>query len=558
MNQAAPATQILIVEDSPTQAYNLKITLESESFQVKVCNSGEEALKFLAEESIDLILTDIIMPGISGYDLCRAIKSDTRIRDIPVILLTTLREEQDIIQGIECGADNFINKPYDPQYLLARIYQVLNVSKRRLSKSGNVEVELMGRSLSVNQNTAQVLDFLVSSFEEYIRSKKLEDLPAEAIDSTSGLAQKAFELSRSQSELRRQTLILQSILTSMVEAVIVADERGNLITLNKAARDIFCNGKQPRSINDLEKLYQADQVTPLPDDKQPYNSAMSGETMDGIELFLPGSGNRLDYWLSCNVSVLKDELGLNKGAVIVFRDVTARKQLEQQVRHFYSMITHELRTPLTAIKGSLRLIEGGLAGDISNKAKDLVTMAVTESDRLIALINDILDITKIESGRLEINVSDLDPTELVRHTVNNMQSLADSASIKIITELNTNGTKVVGDRSRILQVLTNLLGNALKFSPTNSTILIRTLPADSNRLRFEIVDQGPGIAADKLNLLFKPFQQISSTSSHSIGGTGLGLHTCQLLIERQGGAIGVESEIGKGSNFWFELPLAII
>lgn len=551
-------TQILIVEDSPTQAFNLKMTLEMKAFQVKIAPNGEEALNMLSLELVDLILTDIIMPGMSGYDLCRAVKSNVKFRDIPVILLTTLKEEQDIIQGIECGADNFINKPYDPHYLLTRIYQVLNVSKMRTGTKEQVEVEFMGRSLVVNQNTAQILDFLVSSFEEYMRARRLEEAGKESLDGASALTQKAFELARAQVNSERQTTILQSILGSMVEAVVVTDESSNLIMLNKAAEELFsCDADNfPAKLSDLDRFYMPDQVTPMPKERQPFSRAMAGESVDQLEMFLPSNnGSNLSYWLSCNIRTLIDDSGERRGAVLVFRDVTARKQMEQQVRHFYSMITHELRTPLTAIKGSLRLIDGGLAGEITPKTRQLIQVAVSESDRLIALINDILDITKVESGRLELTITDLDPGELIAGTLTNMKTLIDASEISIITELNANN-KVLGDRSRVAQVLTNLLGNALKFSAKGTTIHLRTTLPGNERMRFEVIDQGPGIPQDKISLLFKPFQQIDVSSVRSVGGTGLGLHTCHLLMERQGGVIGVDSEIGKGSTFWFELPLS--
>lgn len=237
------------------------------------------------------------------------------------------------------------------------------------------------------------------------------------------------------------------------------------------------------------------------------------------------------------------------------RDITDRKQAEQNVNEFFSTVSHELRTPLSAVKGSLRLIEGGLAGEISREARDLLDIALSSCERLIRLVNDILDLRKLEAGRLDLKIKGVDSSLLIDEVLQGLAPYAQSHEVDLIKEDSRSSIKVEADHDRLVQVLTNLVGNAIKFSGKGASVKVRVESPDSDHARFSIEDNGPGIPEDKQHLLFMKFKQLDASDSRRQDGTGLGLAICKAIVGQHHGKIGVESQEGKGSKFWFELPL---
>jgi PAS domain S-box-containing protein len=233
-------------------------------------------------------------------------------------------------------------------------------------------------------------------------------------------------------------------------------------------------------------------------------------------------------------------------------DITERKEAEKRVSEFYSTVSHELRTPLTSIHASLRLIEGGLAGPVSDKISRLVTIARTESDRLIRLINDILDIRKIEAGRLELKLSEKPVDELVLGAFAATQGMAREAAVTLKQEIEYHGS-IKCDADRVVQILANFLSNAIKYSPHEAEVRLR-VESIGTMIRFSVSDSGPGIPEGEMHKLWGKFQQLDSSDTRQKGGTGLGLAISKGLAEQHGGRVGVESTVGKGTTFRVELP----
>jgi len=253
------------------------------------------------------------------------------------------------------------------------------------------------------------------------------------------------------------------------------------------------------------------------------------------------------------LSPVYDEYNKLIAFVGIQNDITARVEANARVADFYSMISHELRTPITSLKGTFSILAGGRAGELSERAVELVSLGLKETDRLIRLINNILDMKKIEAGKFDLTLKNLRPQELVEQTIISVKAFADQYNVGIIAEVNANDL-IKGDRDRLIQILTNLISNAIKFSDSGQTVTVKTLRRDNN-LRFCVTDTGPGIDPRNVPKLFRMFPQIDSPNQPK-GGTGLGLAICKSLVEEHGGSLGIETTLGQGSTFWFEIPCA--
>ena len=235
------------------------------------------------------------------------------------------------------------------------------------------------------------------------------------------------------------------------------------------------------------------------------------------------------------------------------RDITAQLEAERMKKEFTSTLSHELRTPLTSIIGSLQLINAGVLGDVPKDVAELTDIAERNGQRLLDLINDILDIEKIESGKLTLAPEAIRIDELVEEAVVLNKGFGDRFRVRFEAHGALAKSEVRGDRKRLLQVMTNLLSNAAKFSPEDDVVQITTEPCGAI-LRVGIHDRGPGIPEAFRARIFGRFNQADSTTSRQKGGTGLGLAICKRLIEMMDGKIGFEDRPGGGTTFWFELP----
>jgi len=245
-----------------------------------------------------------------------------------------------------------------------------------------------------------------------------------------------------------------------------------------------------------------------------------------------------------------------KRTLAVARDITERKHIEEVKSEFISTVSHELRTPLTSIRGSLGLLRGGVAGVLPDKAGSLVDIAADNCDRLVRLVNDILDIEKIESGQIEINISVLELEEVVLDAIAANATFAAQHGVRLVPPAAAPTIKVLGDRDRIVQVITNLLSNAVRFSPPGASVDVRVERRVPQRVRLSIEDRGPGVPDEFRSRIFEPFVQADTHDSIARGGTGLGLSIAKSIVDRLGGSIGHEPREGGGSRFYFELRSA--
>jgi DNA-binding response OmpR family regulator len=243
--------------------------------------------------------------------------------------------------------------------------------------------------------------------------------------------------------------------------------------------------------------------------------------------------------------------GRFSGSVLSFRDISQRYALDRLKDEFISTVSHELRTPLTSIRGALGLLSSGILGELNDKASNLLRIATTNSDRLVRLINDILDLERIQSGRAPITFRGVQLSQVVHQAIDGMQPVADAAGVLLIHD--TTQVEVSGDVDRLLQVMTNLLSNAVKFSPPNSTVSVMMRPGPTG-VTLAVIDQGRGIPADKLESIFGRFQQVDASDSRQKGGSGLGLAICRTIVHQHSGRIWAERNPVRGSTFRVYLP----
>jgi len=261
------------------------------------------------------------------------------------------------------------------------------------------------------------------------------------------------------------------------------------------------------------------------------------------------------FYNELTVSPVADAQGQLIAFVGIQNDITARIEAEQRISDFYSVVSHELRTPIAKIKSSLSIIADGEAGDVNDPVKRLVSISLNAADNLWKLIENILDFKKLESGKFRLLRQRLQLEQLVQSTIAEFEPVARKAGIYLQCKIE-DSVVINADGQRVVQVLENFLSNAVKFSPANSTVIVRCSRNDEQTIRVEVVDSGCGIALEDVPKLFEKFQQIDSPDSRLRGGTGLGLAICKAIIEAHGGKVGVSSDLRKGSKFWFELEIA--
>jgi signal transduction histidine kinase len=231
-------------------------------------------------------------------------------------------------------------------------------------------------------------------------------------------------------------------------------------------------------------------------------------------------------------------------------DITERKRLENE---FISLVSHELRTPMTSMMGALDLLSSGQLGTLTDQGKQVLDIATKNTERLIRLVNDILDLERMKSGKITMKKVRCDMAQLLIQAVETMKPMAKQGQVNL--KLEPCSIELEVDPDRILQTFTNLLSNAIKFSEPGETVWLKPI-LNSKHLQIAVEDRGRGIPADKLQVIFERFQQVDTSDSRQKGGTGLGLAICRHIIEQHDGRIWVESEFGRGSTFYISLPLS--
>ena len=400
--------------------------------------------------------------------------------------------------------------------------------------------------------------FLMVSIRQSIKDMRLmahrqAELEASKNSIEQEVVTRTAALKLSEQNLRDSEATIRAIFETAADSIVTVSENGSIETANQTCEEMF--GYQFHQIfgKHISTLIGSFEDQPCTPDSWP--KLRNRGKLRHSTLRLEGIGNsRSRGKFPIEISLSYVDLKGRKLITAIIRDSSERKEAEKRVSEFYSIVSHELRTPLTSIRGSLGLIEGGLTGDLSTETSELVGIARESCDRLIRLINDILDLKKLESGKFEFHKMEASPAELLNMAIAYTSGMAKDRGVRLEVGWATQQS-IMADMDRVNQVLVNLVSNAIKFSPRGSAVELSATTCGES-VRFAVRDSGKGIPLSDQHKLFNKFQQVDSSDRRQQEGTGLGLAICKAIIEQHGGTIGVESEQEKGSTFWFMVPVS--
>ncbi|MBI2842705.1 MAG: GAF domain-containing protein [Armatimonadetes bacterium] len=352
------------------------------------------------------------------------------------------------------------------------------------------------------------------------------------------------------SDLEAEKMKIEAVLTQLGDGVVVADSQGRIIMMNAAAERIVelpsTEGCGRGILEVFPKTYRGEVHSVIKHLQQ--SNPKDGLFWEQNVALLDGKTVRV------NMRPVFLKNGAFVGTASVMQDITEHVELDEAKSEFISTVAHELRTPLTALKGSLGLTLGGAAGEVEPRLRELMGIAQNNCDRLIRLVDDMLDVAKIESGHLSLDLQVVSIKDRVARAVNQMRELASERQVKLAARTMGRPRSVVCDGDRIEQVVTNLLANAIRFAPAGSTVDI-VVSQVHGYVKVNVTDRGPGIPTGEQKKVFEKFYQVSGQSWARDGGSGLGLAISKAIVEQHGGKIGLRSTEGKGSTFFFLLPV---
>jgi len=338
---------------------------------------------------------------------------------------------------------------------------------------------------------------------------------------------------------------MESMVEGMAEGVIMLDEDDEIVVINPRAKDILGFGlKEAATSGMLKEKFHA-----LGLDKA-FEECKTVKHLITKEINIANDGAAV---VRCDITAVKNSAGEAIGIVAILRDITKEKEVDKMKSEFISTVSHELRTPLTTMREFISIIADEIPGKLSKEQRDYIEIIRGNIDRLSRLINDLLDISKIEAGKIELKRSFITLSNLIKDVVATLKPKADAKHIELKTSFQAFLPRVYIDADRIVQVFTNLIENAIKFTPQNGKITVKMINKE-NVIECSVSDTGAGIAPENLGKVFSRFQQFGRVAGGGAKGTGLGLAITRELVHMHQGKIRVESEPGKGAAFIFTLP----
>ena len=541
---------ILMVDDRPENLLALEAILEPLGQRLVRAHSGEEALRQLLGRDFALILLDVQMPGMNGFECARLIKARERSKFIPIIFLTAIsKEEEYVFQGYEVGAVDYLFKPFQPDILRSKVsvFVDLYLKQRQLS-----EQELMLR-----EGQRQELE-LRHMRQLWVSEARFADVVRSAMDAIVGFERDGTITTFNAAAARMFGVDSEEAVGSSVRRLFPAESGDVLARLRGGPHQAA--GEAPGAEGQV--VNHAETLTGL---------RASGETfpLEATVSSLDTDGRRTFTLIARDVSERKAaEEALRAQAVDLERSAAELKALNAELSirqeeleramtarsRFYASMSHELRTPINAILGYSTLLLESIYGPLNEKQAEGITRTHKAAKHLLELVNDVLDLSKIEAGKIELRPQPVVFPLLVEDLFVTVRPLADQFGSELTLAAQEEPLRIVSDPRRIRQILLNLLSNAIKFGG-GKPIRVATVPRDDGGVVVEVTDQGAGIPQEDLDKIFQEFVQLGRTQLQE--GTGLGLPISRRLAEMLHGTLEVESTVGEGSVFRLTLPPTI-
>ncbi|MGB6064011.1 MAG: response regulator [Desulfomonilaceae bacterium] len=567
---------ILIVEDSPMQAKRLRLLLEQHGYKAMIAYNGREGLQAASNYKPSLIVSDVIMPVLDGYEMCRILKRDEDLKHIPIVLLTSLSNPQDVFLGLESGADSYVSKPFQAESLLARIESVLAASVH--IKTGkeleDLEIVVGEKRYVITSSRHQILNLLLSTYQDAVEqnrnlremrtklvmlNERLETLVAER---TASLRREIAERKRTEQDLASEKERLSVTLRSIGDGVITTDTEGKIVLVNRAAEDLTGWPQEETVGKSLTKIFDLTGTKEFAGGETVVQNILkTGALLSLDDEIILRSRNGLERTVAVSGTPIFDRMSRIIGAVLVFRDITERKKMEEERTKAQKLesvgilaggIAHDFNNLLTAILGNVTLAKmSSVAGD---KIFDRLEEAEKASLRAKNLTHQLLTFSK-GGAPLKKTAS---VAQLLRDSV---WFALSGSNVRCDLSVPNDLWMVEVDEGQISQVIHNLVINADQAMPEGGTVKVyaenaATVPPhhsdalsnDRKYVRVSVQDEGIGIAPEHLSKVFDPYFTTKQK------GSGLGLASCYSILRNHDGFVTVESDLGTGTTFHVYLP----
>ena len=511
--------EILMVDDRPENLLALEAILEPLGQRLVKAHSGEEALRKLLTHDVAVILLDVQMPGMNGFDTAQLIKSRERTRFIPIIFLTAIsKEEEYVFRGYQVGAVDYISKPFQPDVLRAKVA---------------VFVDL------------------------HLKQKRLGEQEALLRESERRMTEMRHMREMLHSEAR-----FKDIVSTAMDAIVIFDEDERITHFNGAAGRMFgiaADAAVGKSLGELFPDHESTKMLRAMCGEAPERPAMGeGESEDAPKVIslsgLRTSGEHFPAEASISCFDGKD----GKHYTLIVRDISERMRQQEQLEQamaarsrFYASMSHELRTPINAVLGYSTLLLENIYGPLNEKQAEGIQRTQRAARHLLELVNDVLDLSKIEAGKIDLRLQPVSFPSVVEELFVTVRPLADKHHTSLALDHPAEPITIVSDPRRLRQIMLNLLSNAIKFG-AGKPICVRVTGSKEEGVAIEVIDHGDGIPAADQDRIFQEFVQLNKAQIQE--GTGLGLPISRRLAELLGGTLTLESEPGKGSTFRLTLP----
>jgi len=541
---------------------------KSEQWEIIEAGDGIAGLKMARSERPDLICLDVILPGLSGFEVCHKIRRDPLISSVPILMVTSLTKKEDVVKGLKSGANDYIVKPFSHLEVLARVKASLDTKMimkdlEERSSSFQLAWEVLEATTST-LDIRQVLFSIVEKAALVLKANRCSIITVEKQGPGDEAPLSGQVLaSHDDPEIGGINIHLEKY-----PEILRAFETGEYVLIENIQNDPIMESVRDRisSLGD-----QSIMAVPLSFRGEVLGALLLRTTRDGIpfsreditmaRLIAGASSNALRNAYLFERIELKNERLLNLNEELKRANIEL-ENLSKMKSDFVSMVSHELRTPLTSIIGFSELLAEEHVGELTGDQEDYIRQILRKSKDLLTLINDLLDSGSLETGKIAMRFREIELNPIISSVLSSTRHVTDVQPV-VNPLIPDDLPSFEADAEKVTQVLTNLVTNALKFSPPGSpvdiragTIMGRRESDKADLIHISVVDRGMGIHEDHRDLVFERFFQVEQGTARSHRGAGLGLYITKSFVELHGGKIWVESTLGEGATFHFTLPLS--